>query len=250
MENFPEIGGLMVSKLITESGKKPMFMFREKRIRIEDSGWRIFSGFESDEYVNNAENIGIYHVSHVIKIEPTIKKLLLKGVGSVYERKDEKSEWYEVYDYELEDDFLVKHLLTEDWEIQINNLFERKKEDNGDLLYTTGDKSVRIAIWNFDQSKEEIYQDHFEMIENRDKSKSQTLKKYEFSDSEISRIGYKIQERDENKEYQVIHGVSIVNKKIIQVALYFNKDKDEDWAIETWKNIKKIKKERKAQHDV
>ena len=49
--DFPPIGGLMVSKLITEKGNKPMFMYREKRTRNEDSGWRIFSGFETDEYL-------------------------------------------------------------------------------------------------------------------------------------------------------------------------------------------------------
>jgi len=237
MEDFPEIGGLMVSKLITESGKKPKFMFREKRSRDADSGWRIFSGLESDEYVNNPENIGIYHASHIIELDPTIKELLLKGVGSVYERIDEESDWYVVHDYELEDDFIVKHFLTKDWIIKINNLFERIKEENGDLLYTTGDKSVRIAIWNFEQSKEEIYKDHVKSIENRDESKFKTLEKYEFSDNKIMRIGYKIKERDKNNVYEVIYGFSIIDMEIIQLALYFDNKEDEYWAIETWKNI-------------
>lgn len=239
IDDFLSIGGLMVSKLITEKGNKPMFMYREKRTRNEDSGWRIFSGFETDEYLENHENIGIYNPSTILKMDSSIQNLLLKGVGSVYERKDEKSEWYKVDDYELEDDFIVEHLITEEWTIEINNLFERRKEENGDLLYTTGDKSVRVAIWNFDQTKNEIYQDQVESIENRDESESVTLSKYEFSDLDISRIGYKIRENDESKSYDVIYGFSIVDKEIIQLAFYFDNQEDESWAIETWKNIKK-----------
>lgn len=238
-DNFPLIGGLMVSKLITEKGNKPMFMYREKRTINEDSGWRIFAGFETDEYLENHENFAIYNPSTILKIDSSIQNLLLKGVGSVYERKDEKSEWYKVEDYELEDDFIVEHDLTEEWTIRINNLFERRKEESGDLLYTTGDKSVRIAIWNCEQTKNEIYQDHVESIENRDESESPTLSKYEFSNAGISRIGYRIQENDESKIYNVIYGFTIVDKQIIQIAIYFNNQEDEPWAIETWKNIKK-----------
>jgi len=237
-DDFPPIGGLMVSKLITDEGNKPMFMYREKSTRDEDSGWRIFAGYETDEYLENPNNIGIYNPSTILKIDSSIYNLLLKGIGSVYERKNENYEWYKVDDYELEDDLLVEHLLTDDWTIIINNLFERIKEENGDLLYTTGDKSVRIAIWNFDQSKIEIYNDHLDSIENRDESKAKTLKKYEFSDSEVSRIGYKIEESDKYKTYEVIYGFSIIDKQLIQLALYFDNKEDESWAIETWKNIK------------
>ena len=124
-DDFPPIGGLMVSKMVSDDEMKPMFMYREKRSRPEDSGWRIFSGLESQEYTDNPENSGIYNPSTILKIDPSIKDLLLKGVGSVFERENEKSDWYEVTDYELEDDYLTKHNLTEEWTLEINNLFER-----------------------------------------------------------------------------------------------------------------------------
>jgi len=37
----------MVSKMVSEDKKKPLFMYRENRSRPEDSGWRIFSRSES-----------------------------------------------------------------------------------------------------------------------------------------------------------------------------------------------------------
>lgn len=239
-KDFPDIGGLMISKLIMDEGRKPMFMYREKRERDEDSGWRIFSGEESDEYVNQSENIGIYHAKHILEIEPSLENLLLSGIGSVYERKTEESDWYRVDDFELEDDFMIEDSVGENWIITINNLFEKIEEEGNGFMYTTGDKSVRIAIWNLDQTQEEIYQDHTESIRNRDESESKTLMTYDFSDSEIIRVGYQIEESDERRTYKVIYGYSIINRQVVQIAFYFDKYEDESWAIETWKKIKKI----------
>ena len=134
-ENFPPIGGLMVSKIVVEEKIKPGFMYREKRIQLYDSGWRIFTGFESEDYINNPDNTGIFNPSTILKIDPSIKNILLKGVGSVYEKLKDSSEWSKVTDFALDDDYMVTHQVTNEWTIEINNLFERRVEENGDLLW-------------------------------------------------------------------------------------------------------------------
>ena len=101
-----------------------------------------------------------------------------------------------------------------------------------------GDKSIRIAIWSSEQSKNEICKDHLKSIDNREESTSITISKYDFSDLDITRIGYKIRENDGRKEYDVIYEFSIVEKEIIQLALYFDNPEDKAWVIEIWKNIK------------
>lgn len=238
-ENFPPIGGLMVSKMVVDKNMKPHFMFREKRTRPEDSGWRIFTGFESDEYTSNADNFGIYNPSTILRIDPSIEDILLKGVGSVYEKTDDNSEWYKVTDYNLEDNYLVVHRLTENWTIEINNLFERTIEKSGNLFYTTGDKSIRISIWNDpNKSREELYKEHKCDIENRDQTLSKTKEEFDFSDNRISRIGYIIQESDKEKVYDVLYAFSIIDKQVVFVTIYFDNKEDLNWAIETWKNIK------------
>ncbi|NDW08419.1 DUF2185 domain-containing protein [Dysgonomonas sp. 520] len=238
-DDFPPIGGLMVSKMITDEGCKPMFMYRDKRSRPEDSGWRIFSGYESDEYTNNPENAGIYSASTILRIDPSIADLLLKGVGSVYERKSEKSEWYKVHNFKLGDDYMVKHQLTDKWTLEINNLFERRLEEDGSLLYTTGDKSLRLVVWNDKGKKrDDIYEDHKMIVENRDQSRSKTLETYDFTDDAVARVGYLIKESDGQKEYGVIYAFSVIDENILQIAIYFDEEADKDWAISTWKNIK------------
>lgn len=236
-ENFPPIGGLLVSNMIVDENIKPRFLYREKRTRPEDSGWRIFTGFESEEYNDNPDNIGIYNPSTILKIDPSLAEILLKGVGSVYERTDEKSEWYKVTNFDLEDDFMITHRLTEEWSIEINNLFERTIEEDGTLYYTTGDKSLRMIIWNSDLSKEELYEEYKEIVQNRDETESKTLQKFDFSDQEVNRVGYLIEESNRNKTYNLIIGFSIVDREIVQTSIYFDDKSDFDWAIETWKNL-------------
>ena len=158
-ENFPTIGGLMVSKMVVEENMKPRFLYREKRSSAQDSGWRIFTGFESEEYTDNPDNTGIYDASIILKIDPSLENILLKGIGSVYEREEDDSDWYRVTDFDLEDDYMTTHRLTEEWTIEINNLFERSIEEDGTLYYTTGDKSVRLTIWNSDKNKEELFKE-------------------------------------------------------------------------------------------
>jgi len=237
-DNFPPIGGLMVSKMVVDENIKPRFMYREKRSRPEDSGWRIFTGFETEEYNDNPDNIGIYNPSTILNIDPSIEEILLKGIGSVYERTEDSSEWYKVTDFDLEDDYITTHRLTNEWIIEINNLFERKIEEDGTLFYTTGDKSVRLIIWNSEKNKQKLYEEYKQDIDNRDQTKSKTQDKFEFSDNEVSRIGYLIEENDEQKVYSVIYGFSIIDKKVLQIAIYFDEKEDYEWAISTWKNIK------------
>jgi len=236
-DNFPPIGGLMVSKMVVDENIKPRFMYREKRTRPEDSGWRIFTGFETEEYNDDPNHIGIYNPSTILKIDPSIEGLLLKGIGSVYE-KTENDEWYKVTDFDFEDDFMTTQMVTEKWIIEINNLFERSIEGDGTLYYTTGDKSIRLVVWNSEKNKQQLYIEYSREIENRERTEAKTLERFDFSDNDVTRIGYLIEENDANKKYSVIYGFSLIEKEIIQIAIYFDEKNDFDWAINTWKNIK------------
>lgn len=238
-ENFPAIGGLMVSKMITEDGKKPLFMYREKIAGSHDSGWRIFSGFESEAYTDDPKNAAYYNPSTILKIDPSIAPLLFKGIGSVYEKTEKNGEWYKVTDFELDDDFMVTHQLTEGWSIEINNLFEREVDKDGTLKYTTGDKTVRIIIWNEENcSKQELYEEHKQMIDDRSQLLGEKLKTLDISNIDVAKVCFCTREKGISKSYNVIYAYSIIDNQVIETVLYFDYDEDFDWAVETWKNIK------------
>lgn len=51
---------------------KVKFMYREDSDN-SDNGWRFFSGEKNNEDVNNSENIGIYDIETISRIDPVWK---------------------------------------------------------------------------------------------------------------------------------------------------------------------------------
>jgi hypothetical protein len=197
-----------------------------------------FTGFESEDYNDDPDNIGLYDAVTILQIDPSLEDILLKGIGAVYEKAEDGSAWYKVTDFELEDDYMVTQRLTDEWSMQINNLFERSVEQEGDLLYTTGDKSVRLVIWNEEnKNKETLYEAYKNIIQYRDQSAARTIQTVDFSDDTIFRIGYRIEEQDHEKSYHVLYGFSIIDHEVLQLAFYVDDLEDLEWAVYTWQNI-------------
>lgn len=53
-----------------------------------DSGWRFFTGDENDEYMDNSDNFGIYHLNTVCNYAPDILPLLSSDYGTVFARNE------------------------------------------------------------------------------------------------------------------------------------------------------------------
>ena len=83
-----KFGYALASKQLVKDRMTVRFMYRETPDNVYDSGWRFFSGFESDEYVNNPNNIGIYDISTIIEIDPDIVPFLDMPAGSAFERAE------------------------------------------------------------------------------------------------------------------------------------------------------------------
>ena len=94
-------GGCFATDMITCDGRKVAFMYREEPDFDVDSGWRFFSGFESDDYVNNPDNIAIYDINTIANDDPDIIPFLDAPVGSSFERENGTGPFVEVHDFEL-----------------------------------------------------------------------------------------------------------------------------------------------------
>lgn len=86
-------GYVLAPKNVIDSRKNILYMYREKPDNTYDSGWRIFSGDESDEYVNNPHNIGMYDISTISELYPDILPYLNMPIGSVLERNANDSDF-------------------------------------------------------------------------------------------------------------------------------------------------------------
>jgi hypothetical protein len=69
-------GGCIATDMITVQGKKVGYMVREETSREEDSGWCFMAGDESQEYMDDPDNHGIYDVNTIANYSPDIVEFL------------------------------------------------------------------------------------------------------------------------------------------------------------------------------
>ncbi len=84
LTDFP--GGCLSSDKIVVDGLEVGYMYREEAETAEDNGWRFFSGTESDDYVNDAQNLAYYSVNTIANYDPSIIDYLESPIGSEFLR--------------------------------------------------------------------------------------------------------------------------------------------------------------------
>lgn len=78
-----------VSKDVLERGEPVAYMVRETPDNADDSGWRFFSGKESQAFVDDPENILVCPVAFVAEHTPAIVPFLLHEPGAEFESRDD-----------------------------------------------------------------------------------------------------------------------------------------------------------------
>lgn len=86
-------GYALAPKALIESPTQILYMYREDPDGIYDTGWRFFSGSETDEYVNNPDNIGLYDILTIVAKYPYVRDYLTLPPGSAVERNDQFSDF-------------------------------------------------------------------------------------------------------------------------------------------------------------
>jgi hypothetical protein len=79
-------GGCFATDRITLDGLKVGFMYRATPDDAGDSGWRFFSGEESQDYVDDPRNLAIYDVNTIANYDPDIIPFLDAPAGTAFER--------------------------------------------------------------------------------------------------------------------------------------------------------------------
>jgi hypothetical protein len=79
-------GSGIASDHITVEGRHVGWMYREKPDNDVDSGWRFFSGSESQEYADDANNFAIYHLNTIANYDRAIIPYLESEFGTRLER--------------------------------------------------------------------------------------------------------------------------------------------------------------------
>ncbi len=82
------LGGGIATDMIMVEGKPINYMYREEPNEPSDSGWCFMSGYESQEYLDNPDNMAIYDLNTIANYSPDIVPFLEAPYGSAYERNE------------------------------------------------------------------------------------------------------------------------------------------------------------------
>src|SRR5262245_18485635 len=93
-------GACIATDMLTVEGHKVGFMYREAPTHDTDSGWRFMAGAESQDYMDDPDNLAIYDVNTIANHDPDVVPLLDGPTGSAYERVDATGRFVEVRDFE------------------------------------------------------------------------------------------------------------------------------------------------------
>lgn len=93
-------GACLATNMIIVDGQKVAFCYREEPDNSIDSGWRFFAGGESEEYMEDAANAGVYDINTLANYDPEITQFLDAPPGSAFEREGGVGRFVQVYDFE------------------------------------------------------------------------------------------------------------------------------------------------------
>ena len=95
--------GCIATNRITVEGCKVGYCYREKPDGGWDSGWRFTAGDESDEYMDDPNNAGIYKLNTICNDDPDIIPLLHTPAPCAFER-DENGVFQQIKDWKPDED--------------------------------------------------------------------------------------------------------------------------------------------------
>lgn len=91
-----KVGYIIASGEVMHGGKKIGYVYREQPDNQNDSGWRAFSGEESQEYADEPKNFAMYNARTVVEKFPEITALLAHECPIAFERDPKTGEYVEV----------------------------------------------------------------------------------------------------------------------------------------------------------
>ncbi|WP_097122933.1 DUF2185 domain-containing protein [Pseudoxanthomonas wuyuanensis] len=92
-----KIGYVTVSNRVMVDGRRVSYLYREEPDNEDDSGWRIFSGDETQEYAGNPANFSLYNASTLIEVEPALLEVLSADYPIAFERDEDADDFIEVH---------------------------------------------------------------------------------------------------------------------------------------------------------
>jgi hypothetical protein len=224
-----DLGGCFITDRVTVDGLKIGYMYREVPTRPEDSGWRFFSGDESEDYINDLTHTSIYAVNTAANYDPNIIPYLDTPAPCAFEKVGDGPEYERVEDAGLSDsEFPVvegHYQMTEGWAVTLPTQFNERFEDDSLVLWRPG-ITIWTIVWNNDKA-----QSQQQRLDDLRKDISLDAFDSEVSvDGDVTRFTYRLTEHREDGIVHALHAFAIGVQGHVQMAIYFDNETDLDLA--------------------
>lgn len=92
----------LVSRLVFEEKLPVRFMYKTVPEHLNDTGWRMFTGYETEEFLANEQiNLVPMPLERICEMDPSLTDLVQYNAGTVWERTPESEGWERVYDFKI-----------------------------------------------------------------------------------------------------------------------------------------------------
>ncbi|WP_409526292.1 immunity protein Imm33 domain-containing protein [Nitrincola sp. MINF-07-Sa-05] len=93
---------VLVSRLVFDEKLPVRFMYKTVPEHLNDTGWRLFTGYESEEFLaDEALNLLPVPLEKIQQLDPSLTELLQYNAGTVWERTPDSPQWERVYDFKI-----------------------------------------------------------------------------------------------------------------------------------------------------
>jgi hypothetical protein len=224
-----DLGGCFITDRVTVDGLKIGYMYREVPTRPEDSGWRFFSGDESEDYINDLTHTGVYAVNTAANYDPDIIPYLDTLPPCAFEKVGDGPEYESVEDAGLSDsEFPVvegQYQMTESWAVTLPRQFNKRFEDDSLVLWRPG-ITIWTVVWNNDNAESQQ-----ERLNNIRKDVSpDAFDGAVVADGDVTRFTYRLTEHREEGVVHALYAFAIGVDGHVQMAIYFDNEADLDLA--------------------
>ena len=235
---IPDIGFCYATDKITVDGNPVDYMSRQEPDSPEDSGWVFYGGGETQEYMDNADNIGVYSVNTIANYDPEIIQFLTYPPGTEIERKSDGE--LAVLNPDIpEPDVVFFHpvdrglvQITADWSFEVLERMCRRYDDGSLVIWKPG-----FTIWMNSYSIDDDPKE--KIIDNIIKTKS--AESTDFKEVEVgglTKLRYHLEERNGPEVQCSYYFFGITNDNYLQMSLYYDSDEELEQIENIWETLK------------
>ena len=92
----------LMSRLVIDEKLPIRFMYKTVPEHLNDTGWRLFTGYEDDAFLTDEQvNMIPIPLDRLIQIDDSLTPLLEYNAGTVWERHPDAKGWARVHDYKI-----------------------------------------------------------------------------------------------------------------------------------------------------